>query len=133
MPTAGAASSGRGPATARPFHFTWRPPADPSRPRAPPAPPDGGPEPPPAGRPLVLVVEDDPRAAELLRVYLTEAAYAVEIARDGRTGLAKAAAIAPSAVILDILLPDIDGWEVLQKLKTAPATQAIPVVVVSVV
>lgn len=85
------------------------------------------------GRPLVLIVEDDPRAVELLRVYLTEAAYAVEVARDGRTGLAKAAALHPAAVILDILLPDVDGWEVLQKLKGSPVTERIPVVVVSVV
>ena len=86
-----------------------------------------------AGRPLILAIEDDPSAAELLRVYLEEAGYATAIAPDGRTGVDWAESLRPSAIVLDILLPDMDGWEVLQRLKGAESTRGIPVIVVSVV
>ena len=88
---------------------------------------------PDAGQSLVLAIEDDPSAGELLRVYLEEAGFAVAIAPDGRTGIDQAVARRPAAIILDILLPDLDGWEVLQRLKKAEATRDIPVIVVSVV
>ena len=87
----------------------------------------------PAGQRLVLAIEDDPSAAELLRVYLEEAGFATAIAADGRTGIEWATSLRPAAIILDILLPDFDGWEVLQRLKGAEATRDIPVIVVSVV
>jgi signal transduction histidine kinase/DNA-binding response OmpR family regulator len=90
-------------------------------------------EPVPAGQRLVLAIEDDPSAAELLRVYLEEAGFAFAIAADGRTGVEWATSLRPAAIILDILLPDFDGWEVLQRLKGAEATRDIPVIVVSVV
>jgi signal transduction histidine kinase/DNA-binding response OmpR family regulator len=87
----------------------------------------------PTGQATVLVIEDDPAAAELLRVHLDGAGYAVLIAGTGRQGVAWASHARPDAVLLDILLPDIDGWEVLQRLKADPLTRAIPVMVVSVV
>jgi CheY-like chemotaxis protein len=85
------------------------------------------------GQRLVLVIEDDASAGELLRVYLEEAGFATAIAPDGRTGIEWATNRRPAAIILDILLPDLDGWEVLQHLKGAEATRDIPVIVVSVV
>ena len=57
----------------------------------------------------------------------------VRVAADGRTGVEWATSLRPAAIILDIQLPDFDGWEVLQRLKGAEATQDIPVIVVSVV
>ncbi|MDF2733569.1 MAG: integral rane sensor hybrid histidine kinase [Chloroflexota bacterium] len=90
-------------------------------------------EPVAAGQRLVLAIEDDPSAAELLRVYLEEAGFAFAIAPDGRTGVEWATSLRPAAIILDILLPDFDGWEVIQRLKGAEATRDIPVIVVSVV
>lgn len=87
----------------------------------------------PAGRPSVLVVEDDPAARDLLRVHLEGAGYAVLTTASGQQGLAWVSQTRPDAVLLDILLPDIDGWEILQRLKADPATRAIPVMVVSVV
>ena len=90
-------------------------------------------EPVPAGQRLVLAIEDDPSAAELLRVYLEEAGFTFAVAADGRTGVEWATSMRPAAIILDILLPDFDGWEVLQRLKGAEATRDIPVIVVSVV
>jgi signal transduction histidine kinase/DNA-binding response OmpR family regulator len=85
------------------------------------------------GQATVLVVEDDPAAGELLRVHLEGAGFAVLLATTGRQGIAWATHARPDAVLLDILLPDIDGWEVLQRLKADPLTRAIPVMVVSVV
>ena len=85
----------------------------------------------PGPRPTVVVVEDDRRSFDLLRVYLEEAGARVVSARDGEEGLDTVRRLSPAGVVLDILLPGIDGWEVLAQLKADPATAAIPVVVVS--
>jgi signal transduction histidine kinase/CheY-like chemotaxis protein len=79
----------------------------------------------------VLVVEDDPHSAELLTVYLEGAGYGVTVARDGAEGLELARRLRPRAVVLDILLPRVDGWDLLGRLKADPATADAPVVVVS--
>ena len=83
------------------------------------------------GKDNVLVVEDDRRSADLLRVYLEDGGYAVSIARDGVEGLELAGRLHPVAVILDILLPRLNGWDLLAQLKSDPATSDIPVVIVS--
>jgi len=82
---------------------------------------------------VVLVVEDDAPAAELLRLSLAGAGYRVEVARDGEEGFAKAWQLQPSLITLDLLLPKIDGWDLLIRLKGEPATRDIPVVIVSIV
>ena len=84
-------------------------------------------------RPIVLVIEDDSSAAELLRVYLDGAGFTVVTTARGEEGLRWANELRPNAILLDILLPDVDGWEVLQRLKRADVTRGIPVLVVSVV
>jgi signal transduction histidine kinase/DNA-binding response OmpR family regulator len=81
--------------------------------------------------PTVVVVEDDRRSFDLLRVYLEAAGARVVSARDGKEGLDTVRRLNPAAVVLDILLPGVDGWEVLAQLKADPGTAAIPVVVVS--
>src|SRR5438094_796611 len=86
-----------------------------------------------SGGPLVLVVEDDPAAAELLTRQLLEAGYRTELARTGTEALEKARSLKPAAITLDIILPEIDGWEVITRLKSDEATSGIPIVVVSVV
>jgi len=85
----------------------------------------------PGPGPTVVVVEDDRRSFDLLRVYLEAAGARVVSARDGEEGLDTVRRLNPAGVILDILLPGIDGWEVLAQLKADPGTAAIPVVVVS--
>ncbi|MDC4205368.1 MAG: response regulator [Candidatus Manganitrophus sp.] len=84
-------------------------------------------------RPRILVVEDDPAVAKLLALYLTQEGYAVVHAYDGQDAIEKAQEIKPFAITLDIMLPRIDGWEVLKKLKTLPSTKDIPVIIVSIV
>ncbi|MGH2468884.1 MAG: response regulator, partial [Chloroflexota bacterium] len=84
------------------------------------------------GQPLVLVVEDDARVASLLNLYLTRGGYRAVVADSGAAALENARRLHPLAITLDILLPGLDGWEVLRELKSDPATRDIPVVVVSV-
>ena len=81
--------------------------------------------------PVVLVVEDDPRSLELLRLYLGSAGFRVVEAREGDAALKLAPEVRPAAIILDIMLPDRDGWDVLAQLKQDSATGAIPVIVAS--
>ena len=82
-------------------------------------------------RPTVVVVEDDRRSFDLLRVYLEAAGARVVSAGDGEEGLDTIRRLSPAGVVLDILLPGIDGWDVLAQLKADPGTAAIPVIVVS--
>ena len=83
-----------------------------------------------AGKPRVLVIEDDPAAATLLSGYLAGDGYAVEVAPSGEAGLARALEDPPAVVCLDIVLPgQLDGWQVLARLKESSATAHVPVVV----
>ncbi len=82
--------------------------------------------------PLVLVVEDDPSAAKLLSLYLTEAGFAVEFANTGEMGLEKVRALRPGVITLDILMQGLDGWEFLSYLKDDRKIAGIPVVIVSI-
>ncbi|HEV8662211.1 MAG TPA: MASE1 domain-containing protein [Candidatus Methylomirabilis sp.] len=84
------------------------------------------------GERQVLVIEDEQAAAELIRNHLEQAGYRTTWARNGQEGLALARRLRPLAITLDILLPDVSGWEVLRTLKADPATRETPVIVVSV-
>jgi len=83
-------------------------------------------------RDRVLVVDDNPQAAEILSRYLHTGGFRTAVARTGPEALRMAGELKPEAITLDILLPEVDGWEVLNRLKADEATQNIPVVVVSV-
>ena len=84
-------------------------------------------------RPLILVVEDNLEAAEILARHLEAGGFQMRVARTGPEALAMARDLLPVAITLDILLPEIDGWQVLTQLKADELTRNIPVVVVSVV
>jgi signal transduction histidine kinase/DNA-binding response OmpR family regulator len=79
----------------------------------------------------VLVVEDNLQALDLLKLYLESDGFTVTVAQDGETALTKARELHPVAMVLDILLPRLDGWDVLARAKADPAIADIPVVVVS--
>jgi CheY-like chemotaxis protein len=85
------------------------------------------------GRRLVLIIEDDPGSIALLRSWLEPEGYAIAVAATGEDGLAMARELNPDAVLLDLLLPRLDGWEVLQQLRLERRTRSIPILVVSVV
>ena len=95
------------------------------------SPTDARPEETDVSRPLVLVIEDDLRAAELIREHLTGGGYRVVLVASGHAGLGAARRLLPHAIMLDLSLPDMDGWQVLHRLKMDSATQAIPVLIVS--
>ncbi len=81
---------------------------------------------------IILVVEDDQQSFELISTYLSEAGYSIVHAATGQEALRAAFSTQPSIIALDIILPDMDGWSVLQRLKAAPETSHIPVVITSV-
>jgi CheY-like chemotaxis protein len=95
--------------------------------------PAAGPERAVAGSRDILVIEDDPSAVRLLREYLEPLGYSLRCAADGEQGLAMAAEQRPLAVLLDVLVPRVDGWEVLRRLKGDPNLRDVPVVMVTIV
>jgi signal transduction histidine kinase/CheY-like chemotaxis protein len=81
----------------------------------------------------ILVVDDEPDVVNLIRRYLERAGCEVLVARDGAETLRVARAERPELIILDIILPDVDGFAVLEWLKADPLTGMIPVLLLSVV
>jgi DNA-binding response OmpR family regulator len=79
----------------------------------------------------VLVVDDDPTVAEVVAGYLTRAGYAVDRAADGREALARAADDRPDLVVLDLMLPEMDGLEVCRRLRADQSTAPVPVVMLT--
>ena len=84
-------------------------------------------------QPLILVVDDDATVQGLVERHLERAGFAVITADGGREGLRLARELRPSAVTLDIMMPDLDGWTVLAAMKGDPALASIPVVLMSIV
>jgi signal transduction histidine kinase/CheY-like chemotaxis protein len=83
--------------------------------------------------PVVVLVDDDRASLDLLSAYLDGSGTRALRARDGVEALELVRRVPPVAVVLDIKLPRLDGWQVLAELKADPATAAIPVVIASVV
>jgi adenylate cyclase len=79
----------------------------------------------------ILVVDDRLQNVELLKAHLTNAGYVVETATGGQEALDKVAAHLPDLVLLDIVMPDVDGFQVCEKLKSNNDTNFVPVVVVT--
>jgi CheY-like chemotaxis protein len=85
-----------------------------------------------ADQPVILVVDDQESALRLYQRYLAHTGLKVTGVRDGAEVLGLAKQLQPQAIMLDVMMPNMDGWEVLQGLKADPATQRIPVIVCSV-
>ena len=73
----------------------------------------------------VLVVEDDHNIADLLRMYLEKEGFSVRIAPDGGTALQEFAKAAPDLILLDVMLPVLDGWSVLSRVREASRVPVI--------
>jgi signal transduction histidine kinase/ActR/RegA family two-component response regulator len=82
--------------------------------------------------PVVVVVDDDRRSLDLISAYLDGHGVRVVRAWDGNEGLDRIRRLQPVAALLDIRLPGIDGWEVLEALQADPETEEVPVVIVSI-
>ena len=83
-------------------------------------------------QPLALIIEDEPSSIELLRRLLERAGYATQIAMDGTRGLSLARASLPDLILLDLAMPGLDGWGVLDALALDEALRDVPRVVISV-
>jgi signal transduction histidine kinase/DNA-binding response OmpR family regulator len=82
---------------------------------------------------LVLAIDDDPAVLTLLKRYLSKLGYQVEIAESGEEGLRMARNFFPDIIILDVMMPRMDGWEVLSYLKADHKLADIPVIVLSMI
>ena len=85
----------------------------------------------PASDTRILVVDDDPQNVELLEAYLVGAGYQVLRALDGASALQRVADGKPDLVLLDIMMPDISGYEVCRRMKKDPKTARIPILMVT--
>ena len=87
--------------------------------------------PPPIAAPRILVIEDEQDLAGLVEYNLRAAGFTPDVANTGASGVAKARAQRPDLVLLDLMLPDLAGTEVLRLLKAEPELRRVPVVIVS--
>jgi CheY-like chemotaxis protein len=81
--------------------------------------------------PTILVIDDDPVIQKLLSVNFEMEGYRVVTASDGVEGLAQVGVAKPDIILLDVMMPRMDGLAVARKLKSDPATKGIPIVLLS--
>jgi CheY-like chemotaxis protein len=79
----------------------------------------------------ILIVEDDPLMSRMYQKIFNFENYEVEMAGDGQEGLDKARASKPTLILMDIMMPKMNGLEALEKLKADPETKAIPVIMLT--
>jgi two-component system phosphate regulon response regulator PhoB len=82
-------------------------------------------------KPRVLVVDDEPEAVELVEFNLKKAGFDVVSAADGATAVKKTRDLSPSLIVLDLMLPEMDGLEVCKVLRRDPATSGIPILMLT--
>lgn len=82
-------------------------------------------------RPRVLVVDDEPDLVRILQFGLKAAGYDVEVAADGQEGLKKARELRPDIILLDLMLPKLDGYKVCRLLKFDERYKHIPIMILS--
>jgi DNA-binding response OmpR family regulator len=82
-------------------------------------------------KPKILVVDDEPDAVELVEFNLTAAGYEVLTAADGKEALQKARTALPDLIVLDVMMPQVDGLEACKILRRDPATSAIPILMLT--
>jgi CheY-like chemotaxis protein len=81
--------------------------------------------------PRILIVDDDPVILRLLQINFRLEGYEVDTATHGEEALERVRSNRPEIVVLDVMMPGIDGWEVLRRLKETPAAKHIPVIFLS--
>ena len=96
-------------------------------------PPATGATAPPGNARRILVIDDEESVRALMRRFLVKQGFAVDEASGGEAGLARARQVPPDAITLDVMMPGMDGWEVLAALKTDPQLAEIPVFMLTVV
>jgi CheY-like chemotaxis protein len=86
----------------------------------------------PTHKPPVLIIDDNHGLVELIERYLTGQPCRVVAAHSGPEGLRIAEEATPAAIILDIMMPQVDGWQVLEELRRRPRTARTPIIICSV-
>ena len=81
--------------------------------------------------PRVIIIDHDPNMRELLRMHLSRAGVAAEVARDAAAGIRLIVARPPDVLVLDLMLPDLGGLEILEAARGDPVTKDLPVVVIT--
>jgi twitching motility two-component system response regulator PilH len=79
----------------------------------------------------ILIVDDSPTEIHILRTMLERHGYQVTSANNGRDGVAKAKEVLPDLVLMDVVMPDVSGFQATRQLSKAPETSSIPVVMVT--
>ena len=79
----------------------------------------------------ILLVEDDPFLIDIYTTKMKESGFVVEVASDGESALQKIKEKTPCLVILDIVLPQLDGWEILRQIKSDPKLKKIKIIILS--
>lgn len=79
----------------------------------------------------ILIIEDDRYISKMYQLKLSLEGYQVEVADNGRAGVEMVKSFAPNIILLDILMPELDGFEVLKLVKSEEATKSIPVLIMS--
>ncbi|HQF62652.1 MAG TPA: response regulator [Anaerolineaceae bacterium] len=82
-------------------------------------------------RPLIVYIEDDAEMIDLVTLILSRRGFEVKGAHGGRQGLDLVQKEIPALILLDLMMPDIDGWDVYHQLKANDATRTIPVIVIT--
>src|SRR6476619_819460 len=80
----------------------------------------------------ILIVDDDDDILLIVQTILTSAGYSTSLARNGREGVDMALDVHPDLILLDVMMPELSGWEVCTTLKNAPETRQIPVAMMTV-
>ena len=80
---------------------------------------------------FILCIEDEPEMIDLIRLILERRGFNVQGAAGGMEGIKKVRELHPDLVLLDLMMPDMDGWEVYQQMKADESTRNIPVIVVT--
>ena len=84
-----------------------------------------------ANKSSILYIEDDPEMIDLVSLILTRQGFQVTGAHGGREGLEFVKQSRPDLILLDLMMPDIDGWDVYQQLKSEESTRDIPVIIIT--
>lgn len=76
----------------------------------------------------VLVVDDEPEITDIVETFLTEAGYTVTVENKPHNAVTRAREFRPEVVILDIMMPDIDGYQICQEMKQDPSLASVPII-----
>jgi DNA-binding response OmpR family regulator len=87
----------------------------------------------PQGQPVILAIDDDPAVGDLLTRFLSREGFTLTFATSGKEGLRLARELRPRAIVLDVMMPGMDGWATLTALKAEPELAQIPVVLLTII